>query len=157
MTGHRDESHALRGASDGRALRTVRQVFDTMEPLATGTFDDVVNPQVLELQFSDGVGAADSAHIDVRWSTRNDYNIHYTDSRGRDFRWDLHPHEFPIPTGDAHFHPPPDASTTPGDVESSCLDETRVHIVARAIHKLWRRVYEQGTLEDVNTVVNAVD
>jgi hypothetical protein len=154
MTGDADESHALRGTSDSRALRAVRRVFDTQEPLATEEFDNVVNPQVLELQFSDGVGAADSARIDVRWSTQNDYNIHYTDRTGRHLRWDRHPHEFPTPTGDAHFHPPPDASTAPGDVECSCIDETRVDIVARAIHKLWRRVYEQGSFEDVNTAAN---
>lgn len=154
MTDYRNESHALRGASDARALRTFREVFDTQEPLASEAFDDVVNPQVLELQFSDGVGGADSARIDVRWSTRNDYNIHYTDSHGRNLRWDRHPHEFPTPTADAHFHPPPDASTVPGDVESSCIDETRVDIVARAIQTLWRRSYDQGSFEDVNTGAN---
>lgn len=154
MTDHRDESHALRGASDARALRTFQQVFDVQEPLSTGNFDDAVNPQVLELQFSDGVGGADSSRLDVKWSTRNDYNIHYTDSNGRNLRWDRHQHEFPTPTDDAHFHPPPDASTAPGAVESSCIDETRVDIVARAIHKLWRRVFEQGSFEDVNTAKN---
>ena len=154
MTGPGDESHSLRGASDRRALRTIRRVFDSQEPLATGAFDDVVDPQVLGLQFSDGVGGADSARLDVRWSTRNDYNFHYTDSEGRNCRWDRHPHEFPTPTGATHFHPPPDASTAADAVEPSCLDETRVDIVARAIHKLWRRVYEQGSFEDVNTAGN---
>jgi len=37
--------------------------------------------------------------------------------------------------------PPPDAVTDPTDVEPSCIDENRIDIVARAIHKLWRTMY----------------
>jgi len=154
MTAPEAESHALRGASDGQALRTFRDVFETQEPLASGELDDAVNPQELELRLSDSVGDADTARIDVRWSTRNDYNVHYMDSAGTDFRWDRHPHSYPAPSHDVHFHPPPDASTDPAAVEPSCIDETRVDIVARAVHKLWRRVYEQGSFEDVNTAEN---
>jgi hypothetical protein len=154
MRSDRDESHALRGASDGSALRTVRETFEIQEPLVSTGLDDRVDPGALELQFSDGVGEAGSARIDVRWSTANDYNVHYTDSTGVDFRWDRHPHEFPAPSDDAHFHPPPEASADPAAVEPSCIDETRVAVVARAVHKLWRRAYEQDSFADVNTAEN---
>lgn len=149
-----EESHSLRGASDASALRTVRSVFERQEPMATVAFDDVVNPQVLELQFADAPGTAESARIDVRWSTEDDYNLHYTDSEGRNLRWDRHRHQYPTPDDDTHFHPPPEASVSPGDVERSCIDERRIDIVARTVQKLWRRAYEENSLDGVNTAEN---
>jgi hypothetical protein len=154
MTDPKSESHALRGAPDATALRRFRDVFETQEPLASGELDDSINPQTLEVHLSDGVGTAETARIDVRWSTTDDYNVHYTDSAGTNLRWDLHPHEYPAPSDDSHFHPPPDASTDPDDVEASCLNQTRVDIVARAAHKLWRRVYDQDSFEGVNAAEN---
>lgn len=154
MTAFGTESHALRGAPDGAALRQFREIFETQEPLASGELDDFINPQTLELHLSDGVGQAETARIDVRWSTTDDYNIHYTDSAGMDLRWDRHPHEYPSPATDSHFHPPPDALANPDEVTSSFIDEIRVDIVARAVHKLWRRVYEQGSFADVNSAAD---
>ena len=154
MTEPQTESHALRGAPDGVALRRFREIFETQEPLARGEFDDVVNQQRLSLHLSDGVGPADEARIDVRWSTTDDYNIHYTDTAAVDLRWDRHPHEYPAPATDSHFHPPPDAVTAPTDVEPSCIDENRVDVVARAVHKLWRTMYEEGSFSDANAAEN---
>ena len=154
MTEPQTESHALRGAPDGVALRRFREIFETQEPLARGEFDDVVNPQTLALHLSDGVGSAEKARIDVRWSTTDDYNIHYTDTAGVDLRWDRHPHQYPAPPADSHFHPPPDAITDPSNVESSCIDENRVDVVARAVHKLWRTMYEECSFSDANAAEN---
>lgn len=154
MTGPRTETHALRGAPDGTALRQFRHIFETQEPLASGQLDDVINPQTLELHLSDGVGQAETARIDVRWSTTNDYNVHYTDSAGMDLRWDRHPHDYPSPTTDSHFHPPPDAIANPDAVEPSCINETRIDIVARAVHKLWRRAYDQESFDGVNSATD---
>ena len=154
MTDPQTESHALRGAPDGKALRRFREIFETQEPLACGEVDDVLNPQTLALHLSDGVGPAETARIDVRWSTTDDYNIHYTDSAGVDLRWDRHPHEYPSPPAEFHFHPPPAAASTPTDVEPSRIDETRIDIVARAVHKLWRTIYEEHSFSDANTAEN---
>ncbi len=153
MTSSATESHNLRGASDGRALRRFRDVFERQEPLATGTFDDLLNPQRLELHLADGTGAAERARIDVRWSTVDDYNIHYTEESGINLRWDIHPHDYPI-AALPHFHPPPDASTDPQRVEPSCIRERRIEIVARATHKLWRHCYDKGSFENANGLDN---
>lgn len=144
------ESHSTRGPVDGAALADFRDVLDRLEPLATGGLDDPVNPTVLRVRLADGVGAADDARLDVTWTTRDDYTVHYTDSAGRDLRWDLHPHDYPRPPEDRHFHPPPDASNDAREVEASCIRVSEVELVARAVHALWRRAYERGSLGGIN-------
>lgn len=148
------ESHALRGPTDRGALIDFRDAFERMEPLATGELDDFVDPDELQIVLHDAVGAAGRARFDVVWTTHDDYNIHYTDDTARDFRWDVHPNDYPKAAGDGHFHPPPDASTDPRDVEDSCIEVSAIELVARAVHKLWRNAYEQGSFAGVNDAAN---
>lgn len=145
-----DESHSLRGPTDRGALLDFRAVFERLEPLASGELDDFVDPRELHIQLADGVGDAESARLDVRWTTRADYTVHYTDSQSRNLRWDVHSHDYPRPSGDGHFHPPPDATNTPSEVEESCIEVTSVELVARAVHALWRDAYEQGAVDEIN-------
>jgi hypothetical protein len=148
------EPHSVRGAVDAGALHDVRAEFERLEPLASGTFDDPVNPRELRLQLDDGIGEAATATITVRWSVRDDYNAHYSDATGRNLRWDVHPHEYSSPDGDGHYHPPPNASSDDVDVDASCIRVTEVVLVARAIHHLWRAAYESGSTAQCNDVTN---
>jgi hypothetical protein len=148
------ESHSLRGAIDAGALLDFRAAFERHEPLASGTLDDPVNPSELRLHLEDGVGDATTATITVRWTVRDDYNAHYTDDEQRDLRWDRHLHDYRTPDGDAHYHPPPTASSDDADVDASCIAVTEIDLVARAVHQLWREGYETGTLEGLNDATN---
>lgn len=147
---HAAESHSIRGPIDSPSLYDFRTVFERLEPLATGELDDPVDPTVLQIRLADGVGTADSARLDVRWTAVGDYNVHYTDADGRNFRWDAHPHEFPRPTDERHFHPPPNATNAPDDVEPSCIEVSEVVLVARAVHTCWRRAYDRGEFGECN-------
>ena len=147
-----EQSHGTRGPIDRRALIDFRSAFERVEPLATGELDDPVAPTELQIRLTDGIGSADSARFDVSWTTVDEYTIHYTDSTGRNCRWDRHPHEFPQPTDDRHFHPPPDASSDPEDVESSCIEVAEVSLVARAVHALWRQAYDRGDTAGINAM-----
>lgn len=149
-----DDSHALRGATDRGALLDFRETFERMDPVASGTLDDFFDPDKLQVDLNDGVGDAETARFDVVWTTVDDYNVHYTDDAGRNVRWDVHPNEYPDAPEDSHFHPPPDASADPQEVEASCIDVSEVELVARAVHRLWRNAYERGTLDGVNDAVN---
>lgn len=148
------ESHSLRGAIDAGALHDFRSEFERLEPLANGSLDDQLSPSELRLQLDDGIGEASSATITVRWSVQSDYNVHYNDNTGRDLRWDVHPHEYPDPNGDAHYHPPPNASGDTDDVEASCISVTELVLVARAVHQLWRTGYDSGTDDPLNDATN---
>jgi hypothetical protein len=75
-----DEPHSLCGPVDRAALVTIRRVVEREEPLATPALDDCLDPTVLEVEFDDGLRGADSARIDVQWTTEADYTYHYTDS-----------------------------------------------------------------------------
>lgn len=148
------ESHSTRGPIDGDKLYDFQQAFGRLEPLATGELDDVVDPSLLQIRFDDGIGVASHARLDVRWTVRDDYNIHYTDSENRNLRWDVHPHDFPRPTDERHFHPPPEASSALQSVEESCIEISEVTLVARATHALWRHAYENGTFEGINVITD---
>ena len=65
------ESHSLRGATDRPALIASRDVFDTEEPLATPQLDDFLNPTALAVSFDDGLCRAETARLDVQWTTRD--------------------------------------------------------------------------------------
>lgn len=149
------ESHSLRGAIDGGALIDFRVEFERLEPLASGSVDDPVNPTELRLTLDDGIGEATTATITVRWSGEFDYNIHYSDSMDRNLRWDLHPHDYTAPENAAHYHPPPDASTDDDTVEAACIRVTEVLLVARAVHQLWRAGYENRTVDPLNIADNS--
>lgn len=148
------ESHSLRGAIDAGALHDFRSEFERLEPLASGSLDDPVNPNELRLQLDDGIGAATTATLVVRWSVRDDYNVHYSDDTDRNLRWDVHPHEYTAPDGNGHYHPPPNASSDDDDVEASCIGVTEIVLVARAVHQLWRAGYESGAVDPLNDATN---
>jgi hypothetical protein len=74
------------------------------------------------------------------------YSVHYTDSTGRDFRWDHHPK---VGTPDKHVHPPPDATST--NPEASCVSAVDPPVVAQVVHKSWRRAYDTGSTELINS------
>ena len=147
-----DETHSLRGPIDRAVLVAIRDLVDEQEPLATATLDDFLDPRALEIRLTDGLGDADSARMDVQWTTQNDYAVHYTDSAGVDCRWDRHPHggTYCAVSGDAHYHPPPDASAEPSDIEDSCIGHTRPLLVARAVLKLWRTAYHTDSMAALN-------
>jgi len=144
------ERHSLRDAIDAGALHDFRTEFERLEPLANGSLDDSVSPSELRLRLDDGIGEATAATLTVRWSVRDDYNVHYSDETDRNLRWDVHTHEYSLPDGDAHYHPPPNASSGDDDVEGSCIGVTELVLVARAIFQLWRTGYDSGTVDPLN-------
>jgi len=74
---------------------------------------------------------------------QNDYKYHYTDSLDVNLRWGRHPHngDFIHVPGLEHYHPPPDASSDPNEVEESCIKQSPEILVTRAVLKLWRTAY----------------
>lgn len=153
VTSDREQSRVGRevfGPIDAGALREIRDLLVELEPLVSAaSLDDPLNPTVLAVELSDGIGDASAARIDVRWSTVGNYTFHYTDDRDQNFRFDRHPKPN-APT--RHFHSPPDAPTRP--VEPSCISVTEVGLVTRAVVKRWRYAYDRGTLEGVNDAEN---
>lgn len=148
-----NEAHSLRSAIDRDALLAIKDTFERLEPLATGALDDYLSPRALRFELEDGIGDATSATLTVRWTVTADYNAHYSDDQC-DLRWDVHPHDYPAPPTDAHHHPPPDGSAAPDDVVASCIAVTPPRRVARAVHVLWRRAYDRGTVDGINGVEN---
>lgn len=153
MSGHggASEGHSLRGAIDRSVLLTIRDVVTDYEPLATAELDDFLNPTTLEITFDEGLCGADSARIDVQWTTRGDYKFHYTDSSGVNLRWGRHPHagDYNV-SGLEQYHPPPDASSNPADVTDSCIRQQTAKLVTRAVLKLWRVAYHESSLDPLN-------
>jgi hypothetical protein len=146
---HKEQSEVF-GPIDAGALREIRDLFVAQEPLVeTASLDDPLNPQTLSVELSDGVGAASTARIDVRWSLTGNYAAHYTDDRNRNFRFDCHPKpESPR----RHFHPPPDAPSHP--VEPSCITVSETGLVTRALLQRWRYAYTHETFEGLNGAEN---
>ena len=138
------------GPIDAGALREIRDVFVEQEPLVQdASFDDPLNPQMVSLELSDGIGSATAARIDVRWSLTGNYAAHYTDDQERNFRFDCHPKP---DAPQKHFHPPPDAPSRP--VEPSCITVSEVSLVTRAILQRWRYAYNNETLDGLNDAEN---
>jgi len=138
------------GSLDEVALDEIRTVFETQEPLVTEVgFPDLIDPQELKVHLETGIGTADEARFDIRWFQTGYYNVHYTESAGRDFRWNYHPK---AGAPDKHFHPPPDATST--NPEPSCITTEHPELVARAVHKLWRRAVDTGQFAELNTAEN---
>jgi hypothetical protein len=151
-----DEAHSLRGPIDRPTLIQIRDIIETEEPLATPSLDDYLNPTVLEVQLDDGLCDADSARIDVQWTTRGDYKYHYTDTVGVNARWGKHPHggDYIHVPGLEHYHPLPDASANPSDVEASCITQSVETLVTRAALKLWRAAYHTDSYAPLNAAGN---
>ena len=151
-----DESHSLRGPIDRSALLTIRQIIKQEEPLASLSLDDYLNPTVLEVTLDDGLGNADVSRIDIQWTTQSDYKFHYTDADGVNVRWGKHPHDgdYIHALGPEHYHPPPDATSDPNDVEDSCIKQPPEVLVTRAVLKLWRIAYHMDSYESLNSMSN---
>ena len=138
------------GPIDAGALREIRDVVVAQEPLVqAASVDDPLNPQTLSVELSDGVGAASTARIDIRWSLTGNYAAHYTDDRSRDFRFDCHTKP---DAPSRHFHPPPDAPSRP--VTPSCITVSEIALVTRAILQRWRYAYTHETFEGLNDAEN---
>jgi hypothetical protein len=147
------ESHSLRGPIDRPALIAIRDRVTELEPLASASLDDFLDPSVLEVSLDDGLLTAETARIDIQWTTADDYKFHYTDSEGVDLRWGKHPHDgdyVRVPDLE-HYHPPPDASSDPTEVEASCIEQSPAKLVTRAVLKLWRVAYHADSLVPLNT------
>ena len=150
------EDHTLRGAIDRPALLTIRDIIEEMEPLATARLDDYLNPSVLKVTLDDGLCDADGARIDVQWTTQDDYKFHYTDTADVNLRWGNHPHggDYIHVSGTEHYHPPPNASSDPADVEDSCITQSPEELVTRAVLKLWRVAYHMDSYTPLNSGSN---
>jgi len=139
-----------RGSLDEFALEEIRKVFEEREPLvAEAGFPNLIDPRALTVRLEKGISDADGARFDVRWFRSGYYSFHYTDAIGQDFRWDYHPKDG---APDKHFHPPPNPET--GDPVPSCITVEQPELVARAVHELWRRAFETGSLVHLNTADN---
>ena len=144
------EQAGVFGPIDAGALREIRDLIVTQEPLVeTASLDNPLNPQILSIELADGVGAASTARIEIRWSLAGNYAAHYTDNQGRNFRFDCHPKPG-APT--RHFHPPTDAPSRP--VEPSCITVREAPLVTRAILQRWRYAYTNSTFEGINDAEN---
>src|SRR6056297_670865 len=156
MKESQEEDHTLRRAIDRPALLTIRDIIDEMEPLATARLDDYLNPSVLEVSLDDGLCDADDARVDIQWTTRDDFKFHYTDTADVNLRWGNHPHggDYIHVSKTEHYHPPPDASSDPADVEDSCITQSPEELVTRAVLKLWRVAYHMDSYTSLNSGSN---
>ncbi|WP_327053405.1 transcription initiation factor IIB [Halomicrococcus gelatinilyticus] len=85
-------------------------------------------------------------------TAQDDYKFHYTDSNGVDLRWGSHPHadDYVNVSGLEHYHPPPNASSDPREVEDSCITQSPVTLVTRAVLTLWRAAYHSESFTPLN-------
>ena len=150
------ETHRLRGATDRPVLLTIRGIIGEMEPLGTPELDDYLHPSVLEVSLGDGLCEADEAKIEIQWTTQGDYRFRYTDTEAVDLRWGKHPHggDYVHAPGLEHYHPPPDATSDPDEVEASCITSSPEELVTRAVLKLWRVAYHTDSYEPLNAGQN---
>ncbi|PSQ47733.1 hypothetical protein BRD15_06770 [Halobacteriales archaeon SW_6_65_15] len=149
---HEDDLDGDVGSPDVRVLKQVSEAFLKLDGLvdeASTGLNDLIDPQELHVHFDDGIGDAEWARFDVRWYRSGCYSFHHIDSEGVNFRWDCHPKDG---APRRHFHPVPDAPSN--DAEESCIEEREPKVVARAVHKLWRRAYEEGSLKHLNKAEN---
>jgi hypothetical protein len=138
------------GALDVDAMEQIRDEFTRLDGLVEEAgFDSLIDPQVVRVTLGDGIGTASWCRFDVRWYRAGFYNVHHVDEAEVNFRYDHHPK---TDAPDRHFHPPPDASSD--DPEQSYIRVEAPALVTRAVHKLWRRAYETGTLDGLNTAPN---
>lgn len=149
---HEDDLDGDVGAPDVRALKQIREVFLKIDGLvdhASTGLNDLIDPQELHVHLDDGIGSADWARFDVRWYRSGCYSFHHVDSQAVNFRWDRHPKD---EAPKRHFHPAPNAPSN--DAERSCIEKEEPKVVARAVHKLWRRAYDEESLKDLNEAEN---
>jgi hypothetical protein len=148
-----EDIHGDVGPVDVTALEQIRRAFVGVDGLVdgseTGIVPSLLDTTHLQVRFSDGIGNADEARFDIRWSTRGYYNVHHVDDENCNFRFDYHPKpNAPV----RHFHPLPDAPKD--DVEESCITVREPQQVARAVHVLWRKAYDQDDQRVLNEATN---
>lgn len=119
-----------------------------MNDAKTG-FDDLIDPQELHVLLEDGIGGATWARFDITWYRSGCYSFHHIGSEDVNFRWDCHPKDG---APNRHFHPAPDAPSKEPD--KSCIEVSEPKTVARAVHKLWRRAYENDAVTNLNEAEN---
>lgn len=138
------------GAPDISILRTIRDLFLKEEPLVEGTyFDNPLDPKTLHIEFADGLGEASWSRMDITWYRSGAYRFHYVDENDINWRFDSHPNTH---SPEKHFHEPPD---TPSETATrSCICVEEPSLVTRAVLKLWRRAYNNNSLEDLNSAQN---
>lgn len=147
---HADEVDGDIGSPNASIMGIIRDVFLEAEPLVVeATFDSVLSPRSLHISFSDGIGDADQARVDVTWYTSGAYSFHYTDSEDLNWRFDRHPNPH---SPENHFHEPPDAETH--SAQPSCITIEEPRLVTRAVLKLWRRAYETESVTALNSADN---
>lgn len=148
-----DEPHTFRGVIDRPVMIELRDVFNREDGIAEAELDDFVSPTRLHVHFQEGIEGA-RGRLDVRWTTADEYSFHYTERRGIDCRWDRHPHGGNFGPREAHFHPPPTASSDPERVERSCIEVAEPSRVGLAVLTLWRAAHASGSLEPLNSLSN---
>lgn len=149
---HDDDLDGDPGAPDVAAMEQIRSEFCGLDGLVSNDetgFEDLITPQEITVRFDDGIGPADWARFDVTWYQSGCYRFHHTDERGLNFRWDCHPKDG---APERHFHEPPNAASNPA-VES-CITVEEPVLVARAVHKLWRRAHDTESLDAINSASN---
>lgn len=140
------------GTLDDIAMDEVRSAFTGLDGLIDGVgFQNLADPGGVHVYFTDGIGDATNCRLDIRWCRRGYNNIHHTDSTDRNFRWEYHPKVGP---SDKHFRPSPDAPSK--DVEQSCLTAEEPPVVARVVHKLWRRASDTTSTEQLNSATGGL-
>lgn len=127
----------------------IRNLFIAEEPLLTEyDWNDPINKREIRLTFADGI-TADRCRLDVTWYASDAYKFHYSDSNDYHWRFDRHAnHHSP----EKHFHVPPDA--TSDTAIPSCITVEEPQLVARAVHKLWRRALLENSFDEVNNANN---
>ncbi len=145
-----DELTGAVGPPDTAVMRLLRDQFRRDEPLVeSAAFDSVLQPRELVVTFSDGIGPATYCQLSITWYQSGAYRFHHVDSESVNWRFDHHPNPHSPPK---HFHEPPDGASH--TAVESCIEVEKPRVVARAVHKLWRRAYEAGTHELINTGQN---
>lgn len=135
------------GTLDVVAMDQVPAAFTGLDGLIEAAgFQNLADPEMAHVYFSDGIGEATDYRLDIRWYRRGHYSVRHTDSIDRNYRWDYHPKEG---APDKHFPRPPDARS--GDFEPSCITADQPDVVARIVHKLWRRAYDTRGTPVLNT------
>ena len=145
-----DELTSDVGPPDAAILQVIRDRFLHHESLvASASFDSVLHPTELTIEFEDGIGSADRCRLEVTWFRSGSYRFHYVDSEGVNWRFDRHPNPH---SPEKHFHEPPDAPSH--TAVESCIEVEEPELVALAVLKLWRRAYETDDLEQLNGARN---
>ena len=138
------------GAPDVASMQALRQLFLHEEPLVKdATFDSVLAPRELRVQFADGIGEASWCRLDITWYITDAYRFHYVDERDVNWRFNRHPNDH---SPEKHFHEPPTAVSE--TARQSCITVEEPRLVARAVLSLWRRAYETDSIAELNNAQN---